>query len=114
MQERRKDIKKDIGNRPKNYVTITLPLVEPSDRKSYAVISIFGIVLLQWGSLTIFCGALNLKLRDCAEGEGIGVPTNENFTGTPLPDTRGGSRGGAGEGAAAPFSAAPVWGGRPR
>ena len=62
--------------------------------------------MLQWGSLTIFCGALNLKLRDCAEGEGIGVPTNENFTGTPLPDTRGGSRGGAGEGAAAPFSAA--------
>ena len=49
-----KDIKNDIGNRPKNYVTITLPLVEPSDRKSYAVVSIFGIVLLQWGSLTNF------------------------------------------------------------
>ena len=85
MQERRKDIMKDIGNRPINYVTITLPLVEPSYRKSYAAISIFGIVLLQWGFFTIFCWALNLKLRNCAEGEGIGVPTNENFTGTPLP-----------------------------
>ena len=59
--------------------------------------------MLQWGSLTIFCGALNLKLRDCVEGEGIVVPTNENFTGTSLPDTRGGSREGRERGLQPPF-----------
>ena len=35
--------------------------------------------------------------------EGIGVPTNENFTGTPLPDTRGGSGEGRERGLQPPF-----------